>query len=157
MKKLITFLSLAAMVALCVGLSSCKKDKDEDEVRDYLSKFKQGLVGSWKLDASKAGDATGWTTIADGPTITFNADGSCSVLYQRNTYTSYTIDEDKWTLVTLDGGATVMGYAVYFNETFYWTIVLTDDNTMKVSPKPDFDNINAGATYYEYKFVRVQR
>jgi hypothetical protein len=143
---------MTAMVALCVGFSSCSKDDDEGGGDDDLSNFKKGIVGTWKYDAysKDLGNYSTWQTVDSTKTITFKADGSCSV----NSWTSYIMEEESSSFI---GGWYTFNYYVRFDptdqevndDTYHWEVGLIDKDTMGIMPNPKDDG------WIRHRYVRV--
>jgi hypothetical protein len=73
MKKFMNFFLMAAMVAFCVGFSSCSEDDDEGE--NSKKEFSKLIVGKWKYYAYAY---EGWHEVDRDVYVQFNADGSFS-------------------------------------------------------------------------------
>jgi hypothetical protein len=86
MSKIIKFCTWTVLLGLCISFSSCSKDEEETD-RDELSKFRQSLIGKWRL--TEVYYVGGWEEVENGTVGRFNSDGTCTFYG----YTSWEVTE----------------------------------------------------------------
>ena len=104
-------LLIVAFVALCVGFSSCSKDKDEDEVLQIsLQEIRSQLVGTWEEMGYINGKVYKEEAI-------FGSDGTFSYSYYKgyfeNVKGKWILKDEKTISITDEDGKTTDYYFTY--------------------------------------------